>query len=100
MRLPAPVKPQPVRSEQIILFRISGQLFAVSSASVQEVRSVDTLAGSAREIPPSDILFALVILAYMAVAAGVSPAFGHRALPSGSGGATSFHLYFSGGLHS
>jgi chemotaxis signal transduction protein len=55
MRLPAPVKPQPVRSEQIILFRISGQLFAVSSASVQEVRSVDTLAGSAREIPQSDI---------------------------------------------
>jgi chemotaxis signal transduction protein len=55
MRLPAPVKPQPVRSEQIILFRISGQLFAVSSASVQEVRSVDTLAGSAREIPDSEI---------------------------------------------
>jgi chemotaxis signal transduction protein len=55
MRLPAPVKPQPVRSEQIILFRISGQLFAVSSASVQEVRSVDTLAGSAREIPQSEI---------------------------------------------
>src|ERR1700733_9423679 len=55
MRLPAPVKPQPVRSEQIILFRISGQLFAVSSASVQEVRSVDTLAGSAREIQQSEI---------------------------------------------
>ena len=55
MRLPAPVKPQPVRSEQIILFRVSGQLFAVSSASVQEVRSVDTLAGSAREIPQSEI---------------------------------------------
>jgi len=55
MRLPAPVKPQPVRSEQIILFRISGQLFAVSSASVQEVRSVDTLAGSAREIQQSGI---------------------------------------------
>jgi chemotaxis signal transduction protein len=55
MRLPAPAKPQPVRSEQIILFRISGALFAVSSASVQEVRSVDTLAGSAREIPPSEI---------------------------------------------
>ena len=50
MRLPTPVKPQPVRSEQIILFRISGQLFAVSSASVQEVRSVDTLAGASREI--------------------------------------------------
>jgi chemotaxis signal transduction protein len=55
MRLPAPVKPQPVRSEQIILFRVSGQLFAVSAASVQEVRSVDTLAGSAREIPQSEI---------------------------------------------
>jgi chemotaxis signal transduction protein len=55
MRLPAPAKPQPVRSEQIILFRVSGELFAVSSASVQEVRSVDTLAGSAREIPHSDV---------------------------------------------
>jgi chemotaxis signal transduction protein len=55
MRLPAPVKPAPVRSEQIILFRISGQLFAVSSASVQEVRSVDMLAGSAREIQQSEI---------------------------------------------
>jgi chemotaxis signal transduction protein len=50
MRLPAPVKTHPVRSEQIILFRVSGQLFAVSSASVQEVRSVDTLTGAAREI--------------------------------------------------
>jgi chemotaxis signal transduction protein len=35
------------RTEQIILFRISGQPFAVSSASVQEVRSVDSLAGVA-----------------------------------------------------
>ncbi len=50
MRLPAPAKPQSVRTEQIILFRISGQLLAVSSASVQEVRSVDTLAGAAKEI--------------------------------------------------
>jgi chemotaxis signal transduction protein len=50
MRLPAPAKSQPVRSEQIILFRVSGQLFAVSSASVKEVRSVDTLAGAAKEI--------------------------------------------------
>ncbi len=55
MRLPAPVKAQPVRTEQIILFRISGQLFAVSSASVQEVRSVDTLAGAAHEISQSEI---------------------------------------------
>jgi chemotaxis signal transduction protein len=50
MRLPIPIKAPPVRTEQIILFRVSGQLFAVSSASVQEVRSVDTLAGAAREI--------------------------------------------------
>jgi chemotaxis signal transduction protein len=50
MRLPAPIKAHPVRTEQIILFRVSGHLFAVSSASVQEVRSVDTLAGSAKEI--------------------------------------------------
>jgi chemotaxis signal transduction protein len=49
MRFPA-LKPQSLRAEQIILFRISGHLFAVSSASVQEVRSVDTLAGAAREI--------------------------------------------------
>jgi chemotaxis signal transduction protein len=50
MRLPRPTKSQPVRAEQIILFRVSGQLFAVSSASVKEVRSVDTLAGAAKEI--------------------------------------------------
>jgi chemotaxis signal transduction protein len=46
-----PAKPHaPARTEQIILFRISGQPFAVSSASVQEVRSVDSLAGAATEI--------------------------------------------------
>ena len=50
MRLAAPPKHRAVRSEQIILFRVSGQLFAVSSASVQEVRSVDSLAGAAAEI--------------------------------------------------
>ena len=38
------------RTEQIILFRISGQPFAVSSASVQEIRSVDSLSGAATEI--------------------------------------------------
>jgi len=38
------------RSEQIILFRVSGQLFAVSSASVQEVRGIDSLSGVAKEI--------------------------------------------------
>jgi chemotaxis signal transduction protein len=50
MRLPAAPKTQSLRTEQIILFRVSGHLFAISSASVQEVRSVDTLAGAAREI--------------------------------------------------
>jgi chemotaxis signal transduction protein len=43
-------KPQTTRTEQIILFRVSGQLFAMSSGSVQEVRSVDSLAGSSTEI--------------------------------------------------
>jgi chemotaxis signal transduction protein len=50
MQFPAPSKSLPLRTEQIILFRVSGQLFAVSSGSVQEVRSVDSLAGSAAEI--------------------------------------------------
>jgi chemotaxis signal transduction protein len=46
----APHKTQPVRTEQIILFRTSTQIFAISSASVQEVRSVDSLAGVAVEV--------------------------------------------------
>jgi chemotaxis signal transduction protein len=50
MRVAAPIKPGPVRTEQIILFRVSGQLFAVSSASVQEVRSADSMSGAATEI--------------------------------------------------
>ena len=43
------------RTEQIILFRISGQNFAISSASVQEVRSVDNIAGMARDLSESPI---------------------------------------------
>ena len=43
-------KSQPLRTEQIILFRSSSQIFAISSGSVQEVRSVDSLAGVAKEI--------------------------------------------------
>ena len=39
------------RAEQIILCRVSGQLFAISSGSVQEVRSVDGLTGTTQEIP-------------------------------------------------
>jgi len=46
----APVKSGPLRSEQIILFRIGEQLFALSSSSVQEVRSADSLCGGAYEI--------------------------------------------------
>ena len=43
------------RAEQIILFRVGGQLFAISSASVQEVRSVDSLTGMTREIRHSSV---------------------------------------------
>ncbi len=51
MRVAAPpAKLRAARTEQIILFRISGQPFAVSSASVQEVRGVDSLSGVATEI--------------------------------------------------
>ena len=44
------MKAGPLRSEQIILFRIGEQLFALSSSSVQEVRSADSLSGGAHEI--------------------------------------------------
>jgi chemotaxis signal transduction protein len=50
MRLAAPIKASPAKTEQIILFRVSGQLFAISSASVQEVRSADSMSGAATEL--------------------------------------------------
>ena len=50
MRLHAPATPGSLRSEQIILFRIGDQLFALSSSSVQEVRGADSLSGGATEI--------------------------------------------------
>jgi chemotaxis signal transduction protein len=50
MPSPAPVKPGTSRAEQIILFRIGEQLFALSSSSVQEVRGADSLSGGANEI--------------------------------------------------
>jgi len=50
MRLATPAKARPAKTEQIILFRVSGQLFAISSASVQEVRSADSMSGGATEI--------------------------------------------------
>jgi chemotaxis signal transduction protein len=55
MRLAAPQKIAPPRTEQIILFRAGTQIFAISSASVQEVRSVDSLAGAAVEINESSL---------------------------------------------
>ncbi len=50
MRFESTHKTPAVRTEQIILFRSSNQVFAISSASVKEVRSVDSLAGAAMEI--------------------------------------------------
>lgn len=52
--LPA-TKPGPLRSEQIILFRIGEQLFALSSASVQEVRSADSLSGAAGDVRAAEV---------------------------------------------
>jgi chemotaxis signal transduction protein len=50
MQLSTAKKAPAPRAEQIILFRSSNQIFAISSASVQEVRAVDGLAGSPQEI--------------------------------------------------
>ena len=50
MRLAPQSKSRPVRTEQIILFRAGNQVFAISSASVQEVRSVDHLASAAADV--------------------------------------------------
>lgn len=50
MRFKSAPAAKPLRTEQIILFRSSSQIFAISSGSVQEVRSVDSLAGAATEI--------------------------------------------------
>ena len=55
MRLAPKAKAPALKSEQIILFRVGGALFAVSSSSVQEVRSVDSLAGAASELKSSAI---------------------------------------------
>lgn len=50
MRPLSPIKTPAARTEQIILFRVSGQVFAISSASVQEVRGVDSLSAVAKDI--------------------------------------------------
>jgi chemotaxis signal transduction protein len=51
----SPTKTPAVRTEQIILFRVSGQQFAISSASVQEVRGIDTLSAVAKDISHPDL---------------------------------------------
>jgi chemotaxis signal transduction protein len=43
------------RGEQVILFRIGQQLFAISANAVQEIRSTDNLAASAAEIPSPEL---------------------------------------------
>jgi chemotaxis signal transduction protein len=55
MNIPSYANAHQPRTEQIILFRVSGQTFAISSASVQEVRSVDNIAGMAQDLPDSTI---------------------------------------------
>jgi len=55
MNAPVTAIHPPPRTEQIILFRVSNHTFAISSASVQEVRSVDNIAGMAQELPDSTI---------------------------------------------
>jgi len=51
-----PVHPKPTaRTEQIILFRCSTQIFAISSSAVQEVRSIDSLAGTPMAVSDSAV---------------------------------------------
>lgn len=42
-------------SEQMILFGIATRMFAIAAESVQEIRSTDSLAGSANEIDQTEI---------------------------------------------
>ena len=55
MQAPLISRTPQTRTEQFILFRVGGQTFAISSASVQEVRSVDNIAGMAKDLPDSTI---------------------------------------------
>src|SRR6516164_380834 len=43
-------------AEQMILFAVASRMFAIAAASVQEIRSTDSLAVSANEIEHSEIL--------------------------------------------
>jgi len=55
MQAPAPDRRPAAKTEQIVLFRVGGKLFAISSGSVQEVRSVDSLSGMSHELPQSKV---------------------------------------------
>ena len=55
MNAPSTASTSQPHTEQIILFRVSNHTFAISSASVQEVRSVDNIAGMAQDLPDSTI---------------------------------------------
>ena len=53
MKLPVEPRAKPRRStdpERVILFYVSGQIFAIAAEAVQEIRSTDSLAGAAIEI--------------------------------------------------
>jgi chemotaxis signal transduction protein len=81
-----PVRLHAARTEQIILFRVSGQLFAVSSASVQEVRSVDSLSGAATEINQPTLRKVRHVLRRGDKALYVVNAAAHFGLPASSAG--------------
>lgn len=81
-----PAKTHAPRTEQIILFRVSGQLFAVSSASVQEVRSVDSLSGSSSEVNLASLRKVRHVLRRGDKAVYVVNAAAHFGLPSTAAG--------------
>lgn len=52
---PPAAKGHALRAEQVILFRVAGQFFAISSAAVQEIRSTDSLSGAAKDITQPEL---------------------------------------------
>jgi chemotaxis signal transduction protein len=46
---------RPHHSEQVILFDVAKRMFAISAEAVQEIRSTDSLAGSANEIEEPEV---------------------------------------------
>jgi chemotaxis signal transduction protein len=53
--LPVSAPGRPRRSEQMILFRIAHQMFAISASAVQEVRSSDSIAGTPADLPRTEL---------------------------------------------